>query len=692
MNSSPEVGNSFSYSLLNDVPTDDLSEVSDDEVLSTTDTDATSECSHSSVDNHSCACENDDDVADFLDTEGQVGAAVESLVFLGNIKHIAEAVKVCWEKAGKDDMPVAATAAYTNVLLVRAATHVRSFHQNEPDLPSALDVKQRLGSLDCDNQQHTRQSQQESSEVLEGLIQSHILLAQSTGKSMDLSSSEVTHNPASILNVETTTQNTTDSLVQQLVMDLTTKQCSLPTSGLTSGGLSCMTEVSNVLDGRRDSTSVLTAAVLLYLLSISHCSYSSVLSQPSRIALPRISALKMANETLSTIKAFLDDKSIFPCRCVDTLGYRMAEMKAELEAFVKYRCWSSLIQSPLVAGNHVLEMLDLCSYYGMHLFHYRQYVAAVLHTYQALVQLKALDKNPVLEEVCDLFAPVLYTTGVRPDSGFMASWLRYIGARLKFKRGKKYQNHKDSWCMSVPAHAAARSAGLNICGKNEETKIQSKFEYGTIDHTIRMKRDGWVLQSGAAELLDQELHASCTKDALHRHSSEAIPAQPQAAVPKSRRAKHKRRKSCQVAGGVPNPENEDCLKLDHTFNASFTIDRSEHRNLPSSRVNLLSFFHSMTKVVSGISDSTHARSDKNTAASSEDSGKGQMCLCFVQTVLRGADRLLDVQKRSGHDARGAVWSKNERECIDCYKLHLMRMLGDAKVLEGSGGVWLWSSM
>jgi len=675
-----------------DAQAEGLSDVSDDDALSIADTDATSACSHSLMDDGSCACQNEDDATDFLDTEGQVGIAVESLMFLDNIKHIAEAVKSCWVKAGEGGVPVAATAAYTNVLLVRAATHVRTFHQNEPDLPSSLHIKQRLDSLAFHDQQHTGESQQDSSEILECLAQCHLLLAQSHKELIHPSSLQVNLDHAKSSGSNTTKRDMTESLTQQLVADFTTIQRYVHVSGLTSDGLSCMKEVSNLLNGSDDSTSALTAAVLLYLLAISHCSYSSVLSQPSRIALPRISALKMANETLSTIRAFLDDKSIFPCQCIDTLGYRVAQMKIELEAFSKYRCWSALVQSPLIAGNHVLEILDLCSYYGMYLFHYRQYVAAVLHTYQALIKLKALEEVPILEEASDLFAPVLYTTGIRPDSGFMGSWLRYIGARLKFKRGKKSQNHRETWCMSVPAHAAARSAGLNICGKNDGTPIQPKFEYGTIDHTTKMKRDGWVLQVDAVELLDQELYAGCSKGTLHEHSSEAAKARPELLAPRARRTKHKRSKSCQVGKEASQSRCEDCVKLDHSFNASFIVDRSERRNLPSARINLLSFFHSMTKVVSGISDTTHAQNEKNISSSSGGSGKGQMCLCFVQTVLRGADRILDVRKRSGLDAKGAVWSENERECIDCYKEHLVKMLEDAKVTDGSGGTWLWNSL
>lgn len=60
---------------------DELDE-SDEEALSDTDTNATSDCSHSNIGNHVCPCEDDGDDADFLDSEGRVGVAVETAMFL----------------------------------------------------------------------------------------------------------------------------------------------------------------------------------------------------------------------------------------------------------------------------------------------------------------------------------------------------------------------------------------------------------------------------------------------------------------------------------------------------------------------------------------------------------------------------------------------------------------------------------
>lgn len=555
--------------------------------------------------------------------------------------------------------------------------YTREFCQIDAETPGSPDLRSRLESLSCDGKHDFGSAEYEIANIARALCRVYEGVLSQSAQTV---ARDGWGKPCSI---EHTAKP--ESLFKVLISSLQHAYECRPNSSLTFDGIPCVGELFSDSGNNKDESTTLIASVIIYMMCVSHCAYSSTLSQPSHIALPRIKALKMANEAVGVLKSFIDDKSIFPCQCVNTLGYRVAQMGRDLEAFAKYKCWNVVSQSPLVAGTHVLEIHDLCSYYGMHLFHYRQYVAGVLHPYQALIKLNALEKNPILEEVCDLFAPILYTTGARPESGFMASWLRYIGARLKFRKGKAHQNHKDTWCMSVPAHAAARSAGLNISQRNEDNAIQPKFDYGTVDNIIRLKRDGWILHDDAAELLDEELGIGSTSglEQMLSPQNEQIPLIPQ----KIKRRKHVRTKSCCVGNTAAETS---CSRLDHTLAANFTIESSQGRNLPPSRFNLLSFFHSMTKVVSGISDMTHTEDEKN--GSPQSNGRGQMCLCFVQVILRGADRILDVRKRNGIDAKGAVWTKNEKECIECYKNFLTKMLQEAKVLDGEGGVWLWSDV
>lgn len=577
---------------------------------------------------------------------------------------MGKVTQACWEKAGSRELSVAAAAATTNVLLVRTLSHIHRRIQDDETIGSANTIASRIQAISCNHHTDPLTLHDELKDTLDYLIDSESAISSSRAPK----ASQTTP----------TMPNSEASLVHRLLAEIKNLPNHENIPSLMLDGLSSIA----VLGPYGNETSALASATCLYLLTTSHSAYSCALERANQIALPRISSLKLANEALATINKFIDDKTIFPCQCMDTLGYRVAQMKNELECYARYRSWDCLMQNPLVAGNHILEILDVCSYYGLHLIHYRQWTAAVLHSYQALVVLGYLNKVPMLEEICDLLAPVLYTTGERPASGFMASWLRYIGARLKFRKGKKYQDHKDTWCMAVPAHIAARSAGLNIRGRNESV-VQPKFDYGTIDLTMRTKHAGWTLQDEVAADLDSYLGLSSMEDASDQVLG--LPLQLPPSISKSRAAKHKRSKSCQEPRTSASPSDHSCLKPDHILDASFSIDEAQCRSIPACKLNLLSLFHNMTQVIAGISDATHANE-------SSGAGRDQMCLCFTQTILRAADRVQDVRKRGGLDAKGAVLSKNEKECVECYKNHLMKILGKADVLEGHRAVWLWTSM
>lgn len=79
--SSHGVKNAFARLLITTHDQSDSDE-SDEEAISDTDTSATSDCSHSTIEDHACPCEDNEDDADFLDSEGIVGVAVETTMFL----------------------------------------------------------------------------------------------------------------------------------------------------------------------------------------------------------------------------------------------------------------------------------------------------------------------------------------------------------------------------------------------------------------------------------------------------------------------------------------------------------------------------------------------------------------------------------------------------------------------------------
>lgn len=597
---------------------------------------------------------------------------------------IAEVVRSCWSKAGAAQDCIVASTAYTNVLIHRAIRHLRDFVELEPEINSFQIMKETTQRWTCDATRSVHQQpQQDLFDVVDVLNYTEKLLSSKSTPSNE--------SPSSVIAAHNT-------LVSRLVTDLLSALDTPSKSDITRDGLPGVEALGSISN---NTTARLTTCIIFYLLSVSHCAYSEALAMSLHVALPRISALKLANEALSTIRQFIDDKSMFPCQCTNTLSYRVAHLRGELEAFAKFKCWNTLMQSPLVAGNHVLEILDQCSYYGMHLLHYRHYVGAVLHTYNTLVHLKALDSVYVLEEICNLFAPVLYSTGVRPESGFMASWLRYIGARLKFKTEKRRQNHKETWCMSVPGHAAARFAGLNIERISEGTHVQPKFDYGTIDSTMKLKHHGWALSIEEQEQLDRTLQIGAAP------TSSIVPSSPRTTkaqtISSQTRTSQRSRKETYLASRAFSVNGETAYKIASYTNvndkifSTFNDNASSTHVFPPSRFNLLSFFRSMTKVISGISDATHSELSPASKASSSPSpspsGQGQMCLCFTQTILRASDRILDARRHSRLDAKGATWSKNEKESIECFKNHLMAALNEAGVLEGnSGGKWIWESV
>lgn len=82
--------NSFAHLLISshDQIDSGYSEGSDDDTSSDAETNATSECSHSLTEHSLCPCDNSENDADFLDSEGSLGIAVETTIFLK--------VSLCW--------------------------------------------------------------------------------------------------------------------------------------------------------------------------------------------------------------------------------------------------------------------------------------------------------------------------------------------------------------------------------------------------------------------------------------------------------------------------------------------------------------------------------------------------------------------------------------------------------------------
>lgn len=591
-----------------------------------------------------------------------------------------------WVKSGKGQLHVSAAAAFTITIIMKIVQRVRSYDGTGVGALTLSDLKHRFCSMSCQSAQghgHARDGPILLLESLENWQTRLRSLCRESSGNQDRKTIDQSVWAAS-------TGTTNDDLVGLLVKSLPAILSTYKSSAITFEAVPGLEVLTRLTRSGMTEQDMLTSTLILHQLWVAHLAYSSSIGQPKSICMPRLQALQLAKEASRAVSLFVDDQTIFPCQCTNTLGYRVAQMRRDLDAFAKVNCWNALMQSPVVAGSQALEILDICSYYGMHLLHYRHYVGAIVHTYHALAELGTIGKIQIMDDMSDMFSGVLYPMSSRPSSGFVVTWLRYIGARLKFSSGRRGMNHKDTWCMSVPAHTAARSAGLNVNQRDESEVVSPKFDYGTIDYTVRLKRKGWVLAADEDAQLESRWEIGATGVSASRSNDSSS----NDATRVSRGVRHARSESCTTAScGQPGPhggpDHECCTRVEHNLGASFGTPPGTS-SVATSKINLLSLFHSMTRVVSAISDTTHTVDDAENARSLtspqvKDNGRGQMCLCFVQTILRGADRIVVVRKRSGLDAKGACWTRNEKECIECYKQHLTEELERAEE-------WIWKSI
>jgi hypothetical protein len=202
-------------------------------------------------------------------------------------------------------------------------------------------------------------------------------------------------------------------------------------------------------------------------------SYATYLcnSIPTQVSHCRLGSLRLARQAIGSLGKIINNETCFPCKCTSTLSYHLHNLAGELTSFAKFKCWNLYFQSPWVAGNHLLEILDLCYYYGGKLLAYRRYVGALVHSYNVLEQLAGLEKIPILEHLCDTYKDIFFPGG-RPETNFRSCWTRYVGARLNFKKGHKSRNHRDSWCMAIPTHAARKAAGLGVCNGTKDGRSE----------------------------------------------------------------------------------------------------------------------------------------------------------------------------------------------------------------------------
>ena len=377
----------------------------------------------------------------------------------------------------------------------------------------------------------------------------------------------------------------------------------------------------------------------LHTLNLSYCQYLDN-SVPSKVSMCRLTALKLTQQAARSIGDIISNRTCFPCECTQTLAYYLRSLETDLNGFAKYKCWDLYFQSPWVAGNHMLEILDLCHYYGMKLWVYRHYVGAVVHSYNVLRQLAGLERIPLLEHICEQYRDMFFPGGQRPTSSFRSCWTRYVGARLKFKKGHKSRDHRDSWCMAIPAHAARKAAGLGVCGGAKE------------------ERSGCVL----FKIKQQDYFA--TEKQRNFLAGDELP----------RRLEDLDINSDSQSGSSASDAQHSAML--NGFNNLLT---STCPDSPTALLDHFSVFASCVRIIANLSDATHT----------EQKEKGMNCICFVTAILTGGDRIVEA-RRLGR-VHGACWRKEESEGVLAIAMEGMRreMGEDGKAGRGDLRKWCW---
>lgn len=416
-------------------------------------------------------------------------------------------------------------------------------------------------------------------------------------------------------------------------------------------------QINYLLTHRDDESTVFQSTLALHLLTISYKAYLTALPRPTTVSSCRITALKLSKQASSILSLILKDKESFPCRCPQTLAFHLSNLKDDMEAYSKHRCWDLFFQSPWVAGNHMIEMLDVLSYYGMRLFHYHHHVAAVLHTYNVMTQLAGLEPVPVLEDLIETFKDVFFPAG-RPRVYFRNSWARYIGARLKFKKDyKRHASDRESWCMAVPAHAARSSAGLGI-DKNRDsasrTSLDPRFDYARIDPTMRLKQRDWRVESSPGVML-----------------SKAEPSARNCYDPHSSRTSSTSSSSTNATFTAATSTAHPLLMMLPTLESQLTSSA-----LPTTRLSHAKIYLACTSII------RHATRQIHTNPSDTET---KTCICFAHTLLSAADRIVNGRKLG----KVECWKKEERKVVAVFRDVLSEEIGGS----GRDGIdradWLW---
>ncbi|RMZ81049.1 hypothetical protein DV738_g2481, partial [Chaetothyriales sp. CBS 135597] len=540
---------------------------------------------------------------DIVFADDDLARRIQVNIVMQAISDHVEAVKELWQQAACGSLHIITASIMTNVACAAISRLEASLRDEDetirlPDI-AAMCCTVPGGHLDTD-----RDKPQDLHSFIKRLQNTDMALGHYTDGHQSIkivSCSTCMQRPADFVqSAPTLGQDDNLKLARALIdnlMHLLAAGDSSP--GIVRNSSTVYQDIKGYMVRSDESAGSLKLAFGLELLSQSYKAYLLNLDSQSSPAACRLSALRLAQQAMLSVKDVRVDKTSFPCQCPQTLAFHLYNLEMELMEYVRHRCWDLYFQSPWIAGNHMLEMIDLGHYYGEKLFAYRHYVGSVLHSYNILGQLAGLQKIPVLEFLCRQFESTFFPGG-RPTSNFRACWTRYIGARLKFNKGHRTRSQRDSWCMAIPAHAAKKAAGLGV---------GQKQDFGFKDDCLlfKIKQQEYKVSDAQWEAVSTDPNPCARFSALA------------AVIDKELRDEQKTKSGMMAA--------------------------------PAAAINPFAVFSSCVGVIKTLSDQTH----------NDPKEKGMNCICFVTAIIQGAERIVNARKLGR--TTGAAWTKDEREGV-----------------------------
>lgn len=391
-------------------------------------------------------------------------------------------------------------------------------------------------------------------------------------------------------------------------------------------GSPVVAEVDIFMSREQTPINCLHCASGLSLLMSSFKAYAFALPAGQCTSNCRIHALRYAQGAIAHIRAVLDDPTM-PCRCHGTLAFHLEELKRDLEDYIRTKMFDLFFQSPWVCGGQILEMMHALRYYGLRLAAYKSYMGSVVHMYNVLRKIYDFPPIPVLEAICEHLGDLFFPGGRPERRTFKTSYVRYLGARLRFHSQARHRT--GCHALAIPAHAAKATAGF-MSGR--VAPHDPRFDCGRLSLTYRIKERNYRLDAAVLDAINGQ--AQCN-NVSHSDVGAFV-------APDSSRSSPPRGNGTCGHALVPD-SGEKGPMLDRPGNVfatrvfgvsqalQQTIDTELASTFPIASLNFFPLYLDCVRIVDRISNAYHDAKSK----------QGHLCLCYADILVAAADRCKD---------------------------------------------------